>query len=138
MNNQSTFKLVVCFCRGLHDSLKDFNLWEYVNAVSQFPEIELVTIIPMACRTNIPNAVKKDMLDGRNFLKHFVKEGEKYILAACERDIQRKRLKENCEELGLDFENVFYSVDLRYIEAEEGVRRTRKLLDKLTDLDNAV
>lgn len=138
MKTQENYKIIVCFCRGLHDSLKDFNLWEYVNEVSQIPQIECVSVIPMACSTNIPNSVKKDMQDGKNFLKHFIKDGEKYILCACDRETQRKRLKENCEELGINFENAFHSVDIRFINASEGVKRTNKLLYELSINDTRI
>ena len=52
----------------------------------------------MVCKSKI--AVER-CDDGKNFLKHFIKEGEQYLLAACDRDTQRKKLKETCEELGI-------------------------------------
>lgn len=134
--NSEKWKIILCFCRGVFHAQKDFNLWEYVNQVNQFDDIEFVTIIPMACTTYIPNASKKEQRDGENFFKHFIHPGEKYILAACDRDTQRKKLREDLENIGINFEETFYSLDLRFIDAETGIQRTRKLLDELKNQNN--
>lgn len=123
MSEKKLPRFIMCFCTGECPGFAKLELWKFINFVRNELDVEYAIIHPQLCVT-----------DGDNFLKDYLKEGDKdkiYIIGGCDPRMQRKMFKDAFAEKGLDFDKQVISLDLRNMETQEAMKKVEETVNKL-------
>lgn len=113
-------RFILCVCQGTCPGFAKLDIWGFINYVRNELDVEYAIVHPQLCAD-----------DGDRFWKDYAKEGETYIVAACDPKMQRKMFKDAMAEAGCDFDKQVFPIDLRNMPTEEAIEKVKALVEEV-------
>jgi len=112
-------RFVLCVCGGNCPGFSNLNIWDFVNRVRNELPVEYAIVHSMLCDE-----------DGDRFLADYLKKGNKYIVAGCKPNMQKKLFKDAFSKAGLDIEKDLISIDVRMMGTDKAVEIVKSAIEE--------
>ncbi|MGC8874035.1 MAG: hypothetical protein ACP5SI_06245 [Chloroflexia bacterium] len=105
-------RFVMCICTGECPGFSQLNLWQLINRVRNELEVEYAIVHPQLC-----------VADGDRFWMDYAKPDVRYIVGACDPQMQRKMFRQTLADRGVDFDRQIVALDLRNMTTDEAFQK---------------
>ena len=113
-------RFLLCVCRGDCPGFAKLDIWKFINFVRNELDVEYAIAHPQMC-----------VDDGDRFWKDYAKTGATYIVAGCDPKMQRKMYKDALAEVGCNFDEQIFPIDLRNMPTEEAMQKIKAFVEEV-------